>query len=487
MMTDKRLSELLSGLVDVDASRDCVISGISIDSRTVEPGHLFVAMPGVSADGRRFIEAALNAGAIAVLADEANDFPLPAVGAPVFTSTEVRRHLGLILNRFYDFPSSKMTVIGITGTNGKTTCSQLIGRVLDQPGQRCAIIGTLGSGYPDALDPGMHTTPDIVSLYRMLAGFVADGAKVVCMEVSSHALEQDRVAGVAFDIAVFTNLTRDHLDYHGSIENYAQAKTKLFAVDELKFAVINLDDDFGRQLASSVTGPALIGYGLDTGDIRAEELNPTPNGMAMTLVAEEERREVATQLYGEFNISNLLAVGGVLTALGWSLQNIAEAFANLQAVAGRMEHFPGKPGDPVVVVDYAHTPDALEQALKALRPHARGLLWCVFGCGGNRDTGKRPLMGAVAERLADRVVLTDDNPRDELPGQIIRDIEVGMKKPHRVIQPRELAIRESIDEAGADDLVLLAGKGHEDYQEIAGQRYHFSDRELVREILGEAA
>jgi len=487
MTTSRRLSELLQDLVDVTPSQDCTITGISIDSRTVEPGHLFVAMPGVSVDGRLFVDAALNAGAIAVLADDAKSDALPVSGANVFMLTDVRGHLGLILNRFYDFPSSKMTVIGITGTNGKTTCSQLIGRVLDRPGQRCAIIGTLGSGYPDALDAGIHTTPDIVSLYRMLAGFVADGAKAVCMEVSSHALEQERVAGVSFDIAVFTNLTRDHLDYHGSMENYAQAKTRLFAVEGLEFAVINLDDAFGRELAKSVPGAELIGYGFNVGDIRAEDIDATPDGMAITLVAGDEHGRAQTQLYGEFNVSNLLAVAGVLKALGWRVEDIAHAFGQLHPVAGRMEHFPGKAGDPVVVVDYAHTPDALEQALKALRPHTRGLLWCVFGCGGNRDSGKRPLMGAVAEKLADRVVLTDDNPRDEMPMRIIEDIEAGMQQPHRVIQPREQAIRQSIGAASADDLVLLAGKGHEDYQEIAGQRYHFSDRELVREILGEAA
>lgn len=481
----KTLKSLLDGIAGCDVDID--IRGISTDSRTVQPGYLFIGIPGTGVDGRQFAAAALDQGATAVLLESGGKFDIPVTGVPVFRIDNLRSHVGLILNRFYDFPSSRIKVIGVTGTNGKTTCTQLLGKVLDRSDRRCAVIGTLGNGYPGELSPGTHTTPDAVSMHQLLAEFAEQGAYAVCIEVSSHALEQGRVDGIEFDIAVFMNLTRDHLDYHGDMESYAAAKSKLFLNKSLESAVINIDDAYGKQLLERVTASHVTGFGLHGGDVHAENIQPAPDGMSFTLVVGTKRCPVDVHLYGEFNISNLLAVASVLSILHWTPGDIATAFSGLAPVAGRMERFAGGDTLPVVIVDYAHTPDALKQALESLRPHTRGKLWCVFGCGGDRDRGKRPLMGAIASELADHAVLTDDNPRTEPPENIIHEIESGMSSPHQVIQPRERAVRETIRQARAEDLILLAGKGHEDYQEIGRERIHYSDRELVQQVFGEVA
>jgi len=482
-----RLTDLLQGLAISGDVPDCEVTGISIDSRNVKPGHLFVGMPGANRDGREFVSSAIDNGAVAVLLEAADGITLSSSTAPTITIHDIRSKLGLILNRFYGFPSSRLKVIGVTGTNGKTTCTQLLGRILDKPDQRCAIIGTLGNGFPDALETGTHTTPDVVTVHRLLAKYVDQGANAVCMEVSSHALEQERVAGIHFNVAVFTNLTRDHLDYHGDMESYAASKARLFAVEGLEFAVVNQDDEFGRRLLKNLGSVKLIGFGIKHGNIRAENIDATMDGTSLSLVLDEKHYDLHCKMYGEFNVSNLLAVSGALKALGWKNEEIVSAMSTVSPVLGRMEQF-GNPGNgPVVVVDYAHTPDALKHALEALRPHTRGELWCVFGCGGDRDRGKRALMGQVADELADRVVLTDDNPRTESPEQIIGEIEQGMHRDHQVIRPRDRAVRETIMTAGTSDLILLAGKGHEDYQEIGSERLPYSDRALVQEILGEVA
>jgi len=482
-----RLADLLQGLMPAEAIPDCNVTGISVDSREVKPGYLFIGMPGVAGDGRAFVPNAVDNGAIVLLLEAEGSPDVSVENVPVLQVQNLRPHLGLILNRFYEFPSSRLKVIGVTGTNGKTTCTQLLGRILDRPNQRCAVIGTLGNGYPGALESATHTTPDVATMHRLLSDFVAQGAQAVCMEVSSHALEQDRVAGINFNIAVFTNLTRDHLDYHGDMESYAAAKARLFTVEGLEAAVINLDDEFGRELASGLTEVEVIGFGITRGDVRAENIQARADGMAMTLLIGDKRYDIRSGIYGDFNVSNLLAVACVLKALKWPDEEIVDALCKSAPVPGRMERFGPAEDGPVVVVDYAHTPDALRHALAALRPHTQGTLWCVFGCGGDRDRGKRPLMGKVADELADHVVLTDDNPRTESPEQIIREIEQGMHRPHRVVRPREQAVRETIAEAKVSDLILLAGKGHEDYQEIGNERLHYSDRELVQEILGEVA
>jgi len=482
-----QLRDLLRGLVEDFAIPDCSITGISVDSRTVKPGYLFIGMPGVNSDGRTFAPSAVENGAAVLLLEAGKEMKVPGAAIPVLQLENIRKHIGLILNRFYGFPSSQLTVIGVTGTNGKTTCTQLLSRILDRPGERCAVIGTLGNGFPGELETGTHTTPDVVTMHRLLSNFVEQGAHAVCMEVSSHALEQDRVAGIHFNIAVFTNLTRDHLDYHGDMESYGAAKARLFDVEGLEVAVINLDDEFGSTLADSLDQVKVIGFGMTDGEVRAESIHAQADGTNMTLLIGQKRYDVRSGVYGEFNVSNLLAVAGVLKALKWDDEKITIALSGATPVPGRMERFGHDKQGPVVVVDYAHTPDALHHALSALRPHTRGTLWCVFGCGGDRDRGKRSLMGKVADELADHVVLTDDNPRTESPEQIIKDIEQGMNRPHQVIRPRERAVRETLAAAEVSDLVLLAGKGHEDYQEIGKERLHYSDRELVQEILGEVA
>jgi len=448
---------------------------------------LFLAMPGISVDGREYIKDALDKGVSAIVFEATEAPKLPASEIPMVPVSDLQSQVGLILNRFYDFPSRRVKVIGVTGTNGKTTCTQLLARILDRVEGRCAVIGTLGSGYPDQLAPATHTTPDVASLHRLLAQFADEAASVVCIEVSSHALHQNRVAGVQFDTAVFTNLTRDHLDYHGDMESYGSAKSKLFATPDLRHAVLNADDRYSAEIQKIVRGATVTTYGLADADVTARNIVTGHDGIAMILVTPEGEYPVQSQLYGDFNVSNLLAVAAVLLAMGWDGQRVATALSNVPAVPGRMEKFSGAASQPVVVVDYAHTPDALSQALSALRAHTKGLLWCVFGCGGDRDSGKRPLMGSVASRLADRVVLTDDNPRSEDPMRIIADIESGMTGKHSVIRPRDEAIKETLTLAASDDVVLIAGKGHEDYQQIGNERFHFSDRELVQELFREVA
>ncbi len=476
-----RLSELLQGIVAIEAARDCIPTGLTQDSREVKAGDVFVALAGARHNADSFIDDALRRGASAVLSET------PSTNPRVVNVPRLRTHLGIIANRFYGAPSHRLLIIGVTGTNGKTTCTQLLAQLLDRPDARCGIIGTLGSGFPGALAPGMHTTPDVVRVHRTMAQLLQDGAAAICMEVSSHALDQGRVDGVAFDIAVFTNLTRDHLDYHGDMARYADAKRVLFAMPGLSAAVINRDDAFGQELIGQLRARVTLKtYGIDAGDVHARNISPRHDGMHLDAITPAGTFALDVPLLGRFNASNVLAVTATLLAAGRLNQEMASRMRHLRAPAGRMERFGGG-ARPLVVVDYAHTPDALEKVLSALRDHVQGALWCVFGCGGNRDRGKRPLMGAIAERLADHVVVTDDNPRNEAPDTIVAEIAAGMQRKPRVIRDRAKAIRAAVTEAAAADIVLIAGKGHEDYQEIEGQRYPFSDRTEVEAALRQAA
>jgi UDP-N-acetylmuramoyl-L-alanyl-D-glutamate--2,6-diaminopimelate ligase len=349
------------------------------------------------------------------------------------------------------------------------------------------VIGTLGNGFPDALQAGTHTTPDAVRVHALLAEFLATGASHISMEVSSHALDQGRVDGIAFDGVVFTNLTRDHLDYHGDMEAYGRAKARLFDWPDLRFAVINVDDLFGRALREHIADRVEVwSFGLRAGDVRASDIRPLSDGFELHIETPMGAATIRTSVLGRFNIENLLAVLATLLACDVPLDAALAQLRAAKPVPGRLERFRGA-DTATVVVDYAHTPDALEQTLLALREHAPGRLWCVFGCGGDRDRGKRPLMGAIAERLADIVVLTDDNPRHEAPERIIADIVAGMQTPPRVVRDRAQAIRAVVGEARAGEIVLLAGKGHEDYQQIGDARLPFSDRDFVRDLLQVAA
>jgi UDP-N-acetylmuramoyl-L-alanyl-D-glutamate--2,6-diaminopimelate ligase len=482
-----RLSALLAELMDASLAHDPEISGITLDSRAVQQGWLFIAVPGARTDGRAYIAGAYSRGAAAVVY-EMDGFEPDARSANAIGVRALRQHIGAIADRFYGTPSRKLKVVGVTGTNGKTTTTHLLAQVLDRPDARCGLIGTLGSGFPGQLDPSVHTTPDVVSVQRLMAEFVAAGAKAVCMEVSSHALDQARVAGVAFDIAVFTNLTRDHLDYHGDMDAYAAAKARLFDFPHLKAAVINQDDAFGRELIERARRRTqVLSFGLCGGDVQALSVKTSLDGLALTVVTPHCETPLRSPLLGRFNAANLLAVLAVLLVAGVPLTEAANALAHAQPVAGRMERFGGSTGRPLVVVDYAHTPDALEKVLQALREHTPGKLVCVFGCGGDRDRGKRPQMGRIAEQLADVVILTNDNPRHEDPVSIINEIASGMQTTPSAVPDRVQAIRAALSEARVGDIVLVAGKGHEDYQQVGDRRLAYSDRDTVRALLGEAA
>ena len=460
------------------SSRGLQVTGISADSRRIDAGDVFVALPGLRSDGRAHIAEAVAKGAVAVLTVVRE---LGDVGVPALAVADLPALSGEIAHLLYGRPSERLWLAGVTGTNGKTSVSQWIAQAMTLLDRKCGVIGTLGNGFPGELRASPNTTPDAVTLHRTLAGFLAKGAVACAMEVSSIGIDLKRIAGAAFDVAVFTNLSRDHLDHHGTMEAYAAAKASFFELSGLSAAVINLDDPFGLELARALKGRLrVIGYSLGGAPAdAAHELLAAAN-LAMTgagLGFELAGVRFEAPVVGRFNVSNLLAVIGALVAGGETPANIAAALQRIQSPPGRMQALGGV-GQPLVVVDYAHTPDALEKALSTLRETAsarKGSLVCVFGCGGERDPGKRPLMGAVAERLADRVILTDDNPRRENANDIIGAIAGGMHRQPAVEADRAVAIGLAVREAAAGDVILLAGKGHESYQEVAGERHAFSD------------
>lgn len=462
------------------------VTGLAVDSRKVKPGDLFLAYPGEHADGRRFVDKAIGAGAAAVLWDSRgfkwkSAWKLPNLGVP-----ELRTHIGDIAGHFHGHPSRHLWVTGVTGTNGKTSCSHWIAQSLSRLGRKTAVIGTIGSGFPGALEPALNTTPDAVTLQAQLADFRTRGAEACAMEVSSHGIEQGRVGGVEFDVALFTNLSRDHLDYHKTMEDYAAAKAKLFHWPQLKHAIVNLDDVFGQQLARSIDRSRVnvLGYGLGRGEIAGHRLDLSTRGLKLEITTPWGVAELDSPMIGGFNASNLLGVLGVLIMSDVPLRDAVEALSRVEPVPGRLQMV-REPGAPLVVVDYAHTPDALEKALETLRATLsdEGRLHCVFGCGGDRDPGKRPLMGEVATRLADCTVITSDNPRSENPRAIIDEILAGAHPNYAIEADRATAILQAISGAAPQDVVLIAGKGHETYQEIGDRRLPFDDAEVAREIL----
>jgi UDP-N-acetylmuramoyl-L-alanyl-D-glutamate--2,6-diaminopimelate ligase len=467
-------------------------TGVADDSRQVRPGDVFLAYPGDLADGRRFIPDAIAQGAIAVIWQAGGDFAWnpawtlgPAGASVVVANLQVdglRALAGPLAHLVCDEPSVSLSLIAVTGTNGKTTVSQFIAGA---DARRCAVIGTLGAGFPGAFVETGFTTPEATTLMRLLADFRRAGAEACTLEASSIGIAEGRMNGARVDVAVFTNFTRDHLDYHGSMAAYATAKEKLFAWPGLRTAIVNLDDALGRRLSAETTASSVLGYGIGgAGAVRAEQLVATPLGQRFHLVLPDGGANVDTALLGRYNISNLLAVAAVLHDAGVGVAEVARRLAGLTPPAGRMERLGGV-GEPLVVVDYAHTPDALENILVTLRgvAGARGGRLCVvFGCGGDRDKGKRPQMGEVAARLADQVLLTSDNPRSEDPARIIAEIKAGAAQAESEVD-RTLAIRRAIASAADADVVLLAGKGHEAYQESAGVRMPFSDLEQARNAL----
>lgn len=462
------------------------------DSREVQAGDVFVALPGSRVDGRNYIEQALSRGAVAVIEEGVTEKIVGAgataccrISVPTLASV-----LGELAASVYGQPSQRLWLAGVTGTNGKTSVSQWIAQSLNILDTRCGVIGTLGNGFPGALVDSPNTTPDAIALQSTLADMLDKNAAACAMEVSSIGLELGRVVGCEFKVAVLTNLTRDHLDFHGDMDAYAAAKRLLFLMPGLQVAVLNLDDPFGRQLAIRLRGVVrTIGYTLDgpVDDVSCDEVLHATHLLfhSAGLGFDLKGQHFTAPVVGRFNVANLLAVIGVLRARGFEMSLIAGALTKIVPPPGRMESLGGTDG-PLVVVDYAHTPDALEKALDVLHETADargGNLVCVFGCGGARDAGKRPQMGSVAERLAGRVVVTSDNPRGDDPLAIIADIVGGMTRPPVVEVDRARAIKLAIDGAGYNDVILLAGKGHEPYQEIAGVRHPFSDMAVAKSAL----
>jgi UDP-N-acetylmuramoyl-L-alanyl-D-glutamate--2,6-diaminopimelate ligase len=461
-----------------EAASSALIRELTLDSRKVRPGDLFLAVPGSAQDGRLHIADAIARGAAAVAYEAEGASEMRDSAADLIAMKGLAGQLSAIAGRFYGEPSRALRLVGVTGTNGKTSVSQLLAQALDLLGERCGIVGTLGSGFHGELVQGLHTTPDPIGVQAMLANLKQAGAKAVAMEVSSHGLDQGRVAALDFSVAVFTNLSRDHLDYHGTMAAYGAAKAALFARAGLRCRVLNIDDPFGHELAALPAESRLISYSLDdpTAYLYCRSAEFDQHGVRAVVVTPQGEGRLSSALLGRFNLSNLLAVVGALLALDYPLDEILAVIPQLQGPLGRMQRLGGG-AQPLVVIDYAHTPDALDQVLQALRQHVEGQLLCLFGCGGDRDRGKRTLMAAVAEQRADRVLVTDDNPRSEAPEQVFADISAGFSPGANVSlqHGRGAAIAQLIAGAKAGDVVLLAGKGHEDYQEINGVRQPFSD------------
>jgi UDP-N-acetylmuramoyl-L-alanyl-D-glutamate--2,6-diaminopimelate ligase len=483
-------------VADFDAAEllgrlDVAISRISSDSRRLGPGDAFAAYPGAHHDGRAYIPDAIARGAGAILWETKGFNWNRAWKLPHLPIEELKSKLGYIADAVYGHPSRDLWMVGVTGTNGKTSCAHWIAAGLDAAGRRAAVLGTLGNGLIGALEAGANTTPDAALLQQMLAGYRAAGAQTAVMEVSSHGIDQGRVNGVAFDVALFTNLSRDHLDYHATMAAYGAAKAKLFAWPGLRVGVINADDAFGQALLDNARshGRKVLSYGFGAADIVGSGLASLPaGGLAFSVETPWGKGRITTALVGAFNAANLLGVLGVLLVSGVAFESALEILGGVEAPPGRMQRLGG--GDrPLVVIDYAHTPDALDKVLTALRPAVGegSELVCLFGAGGERDRGKRPQMGRLAAKLADRVLVTNDNPRGEDPAAIASEIVHGIRETgnrrYSIELDRALAIASAIGEARQGDIVLLAGKGHETYQECNGSRQPFSDAEHAARAL----
>ncbi len=488
----KQLSPMFSVDKPSDLDPTLIISDLCLDSREVQPGDVFVALSGFNVHGMDYAYQAERAGAIAVVTEPTKVERTKYIGRqkslkiPVFECTNLSEILGGLACAFYDQPSQKLNVTAITGTNGKTSTAWLMMHALEQLGVKAGYIGTLGVGGIEQLTALQNTTPSAIAIQKNMAAMVDAGFEHVCIEVSSHALDQHRFNGTQVHSAVFTNLSRDHLDYHQTMEAYAAAKLKLFKDFDPVVSIINADDAMGASwLANELNQQPTVSYGIDSTDaaFKATNINLLSAGIAFELEAKQQTIKLKTSLLGDFNVLNTLAVMATLEAAGYSVNQLLEIVNQLQPVPGRMNRIDDDRNGAIMVVDYAHTPDALLQVLKALRAHTKKTLWCVFGCGGNRDKGKRAMMGEIAERYADKVVLTDDNPRFESPAQIISEIEAGMKyKPH-VVNSRKQAIAYVLDKSQRGDIILIAGKGHESTQEVNGKLLPFNDIETVKELL----
>lgn len=488
-----RLSELLKGLDStiIQGRLDADIQGIRYNSRMVMPGDLFVALPGQKTNGHCFIDEAAGRGAIAFLIGKGRNL-ISKTGITIIEVADTRRTLAIVANRFYDYPSRSMVLIGITGTNGKTTSSYLIKNILEAAGKRVGLIGTISYQIADELLPASHTTPESADLQEILAKMRNKGLKYVVMEVSSHALAQDRVFGTEFDVALFTNLTQDHLDFHITMEDYYNAKLKLFHLLKSKGdikvrGVINRDDSWGSRIIEGLK-TTYLSYSLsDKGEITPRDISLGVDGISFTAVTPAGEFDIKSKLVGNHNLQNILASIGVAVAMDIPVSAIQNGIANVKKVPGRFERI-SEGQDFEVFIDYAHTEDALRRLLSMANDVSKGKIIIVFGCGGERDRGKRPKMGKAASELSDLMIITSDNPRGEDPLKIIEEIEtgiVGMKRgvDYLVIEDRKRAIDAAIDHASPGDIVILAGKGHEDYQIIGRRRIDFDDRNIARDAI----
>ncbi|MEG9498671.1 UDP-N-acetylmuramoyl-L-alanyl-D-glutamate--2,6-diaminopimelate ligase [Mannheimia indoligenes] len=474
---------------------------MTLDSRQVQQGDLFIALKGHQVDGRKFIPNAIEKGAKIILAEAEEDqieieldpqfakFNLDRTACcKVISVPQLPKLLSAIAGAFYDNPSQKLVLAGITGTNGKTTTAQLLAQWHNLLGGKSAVMGTIGNGLYGKVQEAVNTTGSAIEIQRNLADFVELGADFCAMEVSSHGLAQFRAEALAFDLAIFTNLSRDHLDYHNTMEEYAEAKFRLFSELNTKAQVINADDDIGSEWLSKLPNAVAVSTRPDFSTnhkfVKATAVKFTLQGATIQFESSWGNGELRSSLIGAFNVSNILTAFAGLLALGFDIQQLIKTAPQLVGVAGRMECITS-PNKPMVIVDYAHTPDALEKALQAAHLHCEGELWCIFGCGGDRDTGKRPLMAKIAEQLADKVIATDDNPRTEDNQKIMADIFKGFENQSavQVIHNREQAIKTAIEQAKSIDVILIAGKGHEDYQIIGTEKLHFSDQEVSRKYL----
>ncbi|NOQ34448.1 MAG: UDP-N-acetylmuramoyl-L-alanyl-D-glutamate--2,6-diaminopimelate ligase [Methylococcaceae bacterium] len=482
-----KFNKLIAGFVDT--SLEFEVTGLALDSREVKSGDVFIALAGAKQHGLSYAPQAIKQGAAAIIyapEDEGEKLATQLQGISLVKIENLAFKLADIAARFYDYPVKKLGVIGLTGTNGKTSCSQFLAQMLDNS----AVIGTLGWGKWGQLKTTINTTPDALALQKMLAECVSKGIETLAMEVSSHGLEQGRVNGIDFTGAIFTNLSRDHLDYHGSMEAYFQAKLALFKKPELEFAVINLDDAYSERIIASLVENVVLwifsvsGKTLEQAHcVYAQHIQLINTGLSFEVCYNKDAVTVCCDIYGGFNVENILAAITTLLAMGFSLSEAAAKASKLETISGRMQCFGGK-GQPLVFVDYAHTPDALAKASMALKQHQHDAVSLVFGCGGDRDQGKRALMGQVACEHADNIIITDDNPRTENGDNIIQDILTGCNSNKvNVIRDRKQAIEKAITQASSGDCVLIAGKGHEDYQEINDVKYPFSDVVIVQQVL----
>lgn len=495
---------LLNGLVEEDVLRgygDMSIYGLAQDSRRVAKGDMFLAYAGEQSHGLLHVMQAIKNGAVIVLWDgeaenRENILNEASSQVPCFQCRDLKMKMGNIADRFYGEPSSKLDVIGVTGTDGKTSVSHFIAQCLDEPSARCGVMGTLGNGFMGDLKSSGLTTSPVIDIHKNLSDLLDRGAKHVVMEVSSHGLDQGRVNAVAFDVAVFTNISQDHLDYHGTFEEYALAKKKLFSMPGLRAAVINLDDDYGLNLARECNQKLSVwGYSLNPENpalddccgyyVCAQKVTLTDTGYRVKVKTPKGSGIINIALHGKYNVSNVLATLAVLLICNVDFDEAVRRLQNLHPVTGRMEVVRVE-GKPTVIIDYAHTPNALSMVCQSVAEHCRGKLWCVFGCGGDRDKVKRPLMARAAEQFCDKIVVTSDNPRHEEPEKIIEDITKGFAsmKNVEIIIDRRTAIQKAITQASGDDIVLLAGKGHEGSQIIGNAHIALSDIQVARKCLG---